>query len=408
VIHLLLLSAFLWQSPSFIEQSISSAHEEIAKEPNQPEGYNDLAAALVRKWRQTGDQSFVEQAEAAVAKSLKVDAANFGARRARVSVRLAQRRYQDALEEAEALRKQRPDDNPVYAFIAEAEIALGNYSEAEKAVQRMLDLRSVNAPGFESGAAVREMIGYPDGALEWWRSAINLVSDRDKEERAYIYSQMARIYRETGKYEAGVDCAQQSLKLEQDYPPALFELARIRIEQKRNDAAISLLRTRLSKGPDLASLYWLSVAQQQSGNMPEATMGFADFERQARVAAGSSFNTDALLIKYLTDHGKTPDAIGIAETALRRHQDLFTRESYALALARAGRPSEALEQIRKAIEPGFLDVNLYFDAGMIAKQQKDADAAAIYFKKAFELGSAGFYSSEILKQLSLTTNSAGN
>jgi tetratricopeptide (TPR) repeat protein len=399
------MSVLLWQAPtSFIEQSISTANEEIAKEPNRPDGYNDLALALVRKVRETGDVSFAVKAETEIAKSLKVEPANFGGRRARVAVRLAQHRYADALEEAEALRKLRPDENPIYGYISEAEIALGDYGEAEKAVQRMIDLRSVNGPGFESGAQVRELIGFPDAALDWWRSAINLVSDRDNEERAYIYSQMTRIYRETGKYEPGVECARQALQLEPDYPPALFELARIRIEQKQAGEAIALLRARLARGKDLPSLYWLEIAQELSGHAAQSS----EFEKQARAASGTPMNADSLLIRYLAEHGKAAEAVPLASSALKRHHDLFTRESYALALLEAGQPADALEQIRKALEPGFLDVALYFEAGMIARQQKDTEAASAYFKKAYEIGPSGSYATEILKQLGSPTASPSN
>jgi tetratricopeptide (TPR) repeat protein len=395
LIQQLFLSLLLWQPPtSFIEQSIASANEEIAKEPKQPEGYNDLALALVRKVRETGDPHFATQAEAEIAKSLKLEPANFGARRARVAARVAQHRYADALEEAEALRKQRPDDNPVYGYISEANIALGNYAEAEKAVQRMVDLRSVNGPGFEAGAALRELIGFPDAALDWWRSALNLVSDRDIEERAHIYSQMARIYRETGKYDQGVECAQQALHLEPNYPEALFELARIRIEQRQPAAALALLSSRLSRGKDLPSLYWMAVAQGPAGDAAH------EFEKQARAAAGTPLNADALLIRFLAEHGQAAEAVQMAMGALERHHDLFTRESYAVALSKVGQPAEAILQIRKALEPGFLDVELYFEAGLIARQQRETEAALRYFKKAFEIGSSGYYSTEILKQLS--------
>jgi tetratricopeptide (TPR) repeat protein len=403
LIQQLFLSLLLWQPPtSFIEQSIASANEEIAKEPKQPEGYNDLALALVRKVRETGDPRFAIQAEAEIAKSLKLEPANFGARRARVAARLAQHRYADALEEAEALRKQRPDDNPLYGYISEADIALGNYAEAEKAVQRMIDLRSVNGPGFEAGAALRELIGFPEAGLDWWRSALNLVSDRDIDERAHIYSQMARIYRETGKYDPGAECTQQALHLEPDYPEALFELARIRIEQKQPAAAITLLKSRLSKGRDLPSFYWIAVAQGPSGDAAH------EFEKQARAAVGSPLNADALLIRFLAEHGRAAEAVKMAVAALNHHNDLFTRESYALALSKAGQPAEALLQIRKALEPGFLEVGLYFEAGLIARQQKDTDAASGYFRKAFEMGSTGYYSAEILKQLGSIGDSSTN
>jgi predicted Zn-dependent protease len=388
-----LFTVLLWQSPSFIEQSIASAQDMIAKEPDKALGYSDYAMALIRKERETGNASFLRQAEQEIQKSLKIDPANFEARRTRVALRLSQHRYEDALEEAEALRKQRPDDNPVYAFISQADLALGKYPEAEKAVQRMLDLRSVNSPGYEAGALVRETIGYPDGALEWWNSALHLVSDRDREERAYILSQMARVYRQTGKYALGVDSAQQALQLEPGYPMALFELARIRLDQQQPKAAAELLQARLKEGSDLECLYWLAVAQGPGAG--------AEFEKQARAAAKSPSNANALLVRYLADHGKASEAIAIAEDSLRRRQDLFTRYSYAVALDRAGRAAEALTQIQMAMQPGLLDANLYYQAGLIAEENHNIDLAKVYLRKAFEICSTGPISGQILKQLGL-------
>jgi tetratricopeptide (TPR) repeat protein len=390
VIQPLLLTLLAFQNASFIEQSIVSANEEIAKEPGKPDGYNDLAMAMVRKERQTGDPSYLRLAESAIQKSLLAEPANFAARRARVAVRLTQHRFEDALEEAEALRTLRPDDNPIYGFISQAQIALGNYPAAEKAVQRMLDLRSVNGPGFEYGAIVREFIGFPGPAIDWWTSALHLVSDRDGEERAFIYSNMARIYRETGRYDAGAESAQRAFELEPDYPLALLELARIRIEQKQPDAAAELLRKRYAKCHDLESLYWLSAVGGKAGDA---------FETQARAAATLPMNANALLIRYLAEHGKSAEAISIAGDSLQRRPDLFTREAYAIALSKAGRNADAFEQIKKALEPGFQDAGLFFDAGVMAKAVNERGLAEGYFKKAFEMGVNGLYSSEILKQL---------
>jgi tetratricopeptide (TPR) repeat protein len=250
----------------------------------------------------------------------------------------------------------------------------------------MLDLRSVNGPGFEYGAIVREMIGFPDPAIDWWTSALHLVSDRDGEERAFIYSNMARVYRETGRYDLGAQSAQRAFELEPDYPPALLELARIRIEQKQSQAAIELLRKR----HDLESLYWLSVAGAKTGD---------EFERQARAAAKQPMNANALLIRYLAEHGRSSEAIAIAEESLSRRPDLFTRQSYARALSKAGRNAEAFEQIQKALAPGFQDAAVFFDAGVMAKAVNQRELAEGYFKKAFEMSVSGIYSSEILKQL---------
>src|SRR5258707_2085956 len=133
----------------------------------------------------------------------------------------------------------------MYGFITEAQNALGNYSESEKAVQRMLDLRSVNGPGFERGAIMREILGYPDAAIDWWNQALQLSSDRDTEERAYIHSQIARVFREQGKYDAAALHAQQGIALCPNYPGAMVELAMIRLEHNQSKDAVELLRARL-------------------------------------------------------------------------------------------------------------------------------------------------------------------
>jgi tetratricopeptide (TPR) repeat protein len=407
LIHQLLLAVLLWQGPSFIEQSIASASDLISKEPNKPEGYNDLALAMVRKERETGDPSFLTLAESAIQKSLKLEAANFGGRRAKVALRLRQHRYEDALEEAEALRKERPDDNPIYGFISEAQVAIGNYPEAEKAVQRMLDLRSVNGPGFEYGAIVREMIGFPAPAIDWWTSALHLVSDRDREEKAYIYSQMARVQRETGKYDLGVQSAGVALDLEPHYPAAAFELARIRIEQKQPQAAVDLLLPLAVRPNHVESVYWLAVAQQSAGDTAASASSFSRFEKQAFAASTSPVNCNALLVRYLAEHGRAAEAVKLAQQSLDRRHDVFLRQAYAVALSRNNQPAEAMDQIKLALEPGLQDATLYFDAGMIAKQKNDPESASAYFRKAFELNASGPHSAEILRQLgTLATSGA--
>jgi cytochrome c-type biogenesis protein CcmH/NrfG len=53
----LLLSAITAQAshPSPAQNAIAAAREQIQKNPKQSQGYNDLAKALVRRARETGD-----------------------------------------------------------------------------------------------------------------------------------------------------------------------------------------------------------------------------------------------------------------------------------------------------------------------------------------------------------------
>jgi tetratricopeptide (TPR) repeat protein len=385
--HSLFLLLFSFQNPSFLDQSIHSARERIAREPKHPDGYNDLALALARKERETGDPEFLQQADDAVASSLRIQPANFEGRKARVAIRLRQHRYEDALEEALALNQQTPDDNALYGFISEAQIALGNYKEAEAAVQRMIDLRPVNGPGMERGAVIRELIGYPEAALDWWNSALHLMADRDSEARAFILTQMARIHRETGKYEAAGGYAQQALTLVPGYPPGLEELARILIDQDKGSEAAPLLRRRLKAGPSVAALYWLARAE-------DSAMAGAEFEKAASGAEGS-----ALLIRYLTEHGRAAQAVEAGRAAAKRHHDLFTLDAYAWALFQSGKPVEAKEQMARALAPGMRDAELFYHAGAIAKAAGDAAAAVKYFKHSLEINASSPVSGRVIQEL---------
>jgi tetratricopeptide (TPR) repeat protein len=402
ILFLMFLSQMPSAMPTFLDESIAAANEKITKDPKRPEGYNDLAVALARKERETGDQKYLRQAEQAIEKSLTLEPGNFEGRRARAAVRLRQKRYEDALEEATALNRKTPDDNPMYGLIADAQIALGNYAEAEKATQRMLDLRLVNGPGMEHGAMVREIIGFPDGAIDWWNQALQLSSERDIEERAFIHTQLARIYRGQGKYDAAAQHTRQSLSLCPNYPAALVELAAIHLDRKQPKEAADLLRARLKIGQDLESMWMLGKALESAGDLVEARAAYGDFEKQARAAASQPSNANAILVRYLADHGKAGDGVAIAAQSLKRRSDIATIRAYAWALSQNGQPAEATEQIQRAMAAGTRDSGLYFDAGLIARRANNAPAAEKYLRSAFEMNANAPNSAEILKQLQVS------
>ncbi|MGI8988767.1 MAG: tetratricopeptide repeat protein [Bryobacteraceae bacterium] len=229
---LLFLLTFSLHASPYVEQRIASAGEIIQKDKSKPKGYNDLAIALAKRFRETGDPAYLKQAEDAVQESLRLAPANFDGRKARVAIRLQERRYADALEEAQALNKQVPDDNPVYGYIADAQIALGNYAEAEAATQTMLDMHRVNAPALQRGAELREIYGDLEGAREWWNSALRLTSATDTEERAWIATHLAMVDLHAGTLDRAEKILQEILKQEPGYPAAVNALARVRLDSK--------------------------------------------------------------------------------------------------------------------------------------------------------------------------------
>ena len=143
-------------SASPAELRIEAAQNALQKLPSRYQSYNDLAVALVRRTRETGDKSYYDQARAAIANSLRLQPENFEAGQAQVDLLLAERNYREALEHAQALNHRMPDAVLVWGYIAESEAALGDYQKAEEAAQWMMNLRPGNVPAYLTGAILRE------------------------------------------------------------------------------------------------------------------------------------------------------------------------------------------------------------------------------------------------------------
>ncbi len=395
----LLLLAFSLQASPYVDQRIAYAKEQIKKQKDRPQGYSDLAIALARRARETDDPAYLKQAEDAINDSLRVAPANFEARKARVIVRLQQNRFADALEEAQALNKQVADDNLTYGLIADAQIALGNYQEAEKATQFMIDMQQVNAPGIKRGAELRELFGFPEGANDWWNSALRITSANDTEERAWILTRMAQVQLRVGKKDIADKYLQQAFALDPDYPWALTAMAMVRMAQERPAEAVDLLRKRLARHDDLESSYQLARALEKSGRADEAKKAYADFEKAALAASGQPANANRDLILYLADHDKAKDAARLAREELARRHDAFTLDAAAWALYRAGDFTEARKQIDKALAAGIRDAGIFYHAGAIALKLNDTKAAKGFLKNSLEVDASSEDSAKVLKTL---------
>src|SRR5271157_1818463 len=108
-------------SPPPAQLRIEAAQKVLEKQPKRYQAYNDLALALVRRARETADDSYYPQAQRAIENSLRIQPDNFEAGQAHVALLLAEHRYRDALEEARALNHRMPDAVLAWGYIADAD-----------------------------------------------------------------------------------------------------------------------------------------------------------------------------------------------------------------------------------------------------------------------------------------------
>ena len=388
----LFLSLALFAAPLFAaspaEIAIRQAMANVEKQPAHYPYYAELAAAYVRRARETEDVQFYAKAEETLKKSFALAPDNFEGLKVEAGLQLARHEFAHALEAATRLNKMAPDDLAVYGYLVDANVELGNYEDAIIAAQWMLNLREGNVPALTRAAYLRELHGKLDGALELMQMAYDRLPLSETEDRAWVLAQTARLQLVAGDLSKAGKYAGEALAIVPDYRDALAALAQVRIAQGRYDDAVSLLRKRYNAAPRAANLYALAEAQELAGEHEEAQASFRKFEPQARGESSMANNSNHELVSYYIDRPKEPaKALEFARLEVARRQDVFTLDSYAWALAANGDYAAAWQQLRKGLEMGFEDQKVLYHAGYIALRLQLTGRSEMYLKDAAARGS---------------------
>jgi len=372
-------------SPSPVDSIVSQAESAIAAAPSA-DRYAALALALARRARETEDPSYYPRAEAVIGKSLALAPDNREARRVRVLVKLGEHDFAAALAEARTLNQTGPDDLLVYAYLVDANVELGNYTEAEQAAQWLIDMRPGNLLGLTRAAKLREVFGDVDGALEFLSMALTRTPLAELEDQASILVQMAQLELMRGRAAPAETLVNEALSRAHASPGALHVLARIQSARGRHREAIGAFRRLVQAVPRAGNYFELAHALVQAGQGKQAAAAFAEFERRARAEMANLDNANRELSLYYADRaGQPAAALRVARVELARRQDVYTRDAYAWALQVNGRHREAWREISAVLSVGIRDAQILQHAGIIARSAGDYRSARRYFADAYTL-----------------------
>ena len=390
--------------PSPAARWIARGESLIAKNPEKPAGYNVKALGLSHLARETGDPADYGRAMDVLQKSFELEPDNFEGLKVKAWVLLGQHRYREARDLAEVLNKRVPDDLYAYAFLSDANVALGDYDAAEKAAQILLDLRPTSVPALTRGAQLRELFGDPEGALELYGKAYQATPADESEERAWTLTQMARVALNSKndlKFQIAERAVQQAQQEFNHYAPAVAamadykeatadNLASVHYSDLARDAAIKLRRQVIDLEPRQPE-HWYALGNtlRRARRADDAAQAYARFLELARPRETEADNANTLLIRYLAGPGKdSTAAASLAESELERRHDVETLDAAAVALLAAGKIDEARTAIDRVLAVGVQRADFYFHAGQIAAAQATPatlDEAASYLRRSLEL-----------------------
>ena len=386
------------------QQRIVAAQLQIDKDPKKVQAYNELAIAFLRRSRETADPKFLKDADAALTQGLKLDPADFQLQKTQVALMLSRHEFVQASERAKALNRRTPDDVMTYGYIAEADIALGNYAEAETNAQWMMNMRPNNTPALLVGASLRMIYGDAHGAIEFLNRAYSQTSPAELGDLAWIANQIASIQIESGQIDAAEQTLEGAEQLFPQLPNTIESLARVRMAQNRASDAVQLLKRATSVDRDPHVLYTLARALEAAGEDREARATYAEFKQLASEPGSATAESKLDLILMYAESPETgPAALQLAQEQIRARQDVWTLDAYAWALYANAKFQDADVAVQKAITVGIQSTQIFDHAGHIAQKLNRSEDAVKYFKLSVQSNPASEFAADALKSATPNT-----
>jgi len=348
-------------------QRVAVARKQVEASPKAFQFYNELAFALCREARDKSDIALYDEANLALDQALSLSSGNYEALKLRAAVLLGKREFQEALKLSQNLNKKVPDDIGGWALLTDANSALGNYAEAERDAQWILDLRPGSSLGFEKAAALRELFGDNEGAVEFYEEALRRTSQSDADQRAWLLTQKARVMLAAGNPKAAGEILVEVFRLFPNSQQASLVLADVKAASGDYKDAAAIFEKCYQAVPTCGVLYRWANALRQAGQNEKAALQFAAFETKARAEIAKTYNANLELIAYYCDHKSDPaEALRIATLESSRRKDAATLAAFAWALYQNGKFNEAKAQMDRALAVGVRDPNYLCHAALIS------------------------------------------
>ena len=289
------------------------------------------------------------------------DPSVFESRKAEIGVLLEKRDFATALQKAQEINREWPDDISGYQLLAAAHLGLGNYTEAEPALQWMIDLRigKADARGWLLVARFREVTGDIEGAIDAVNAGYARLGAGEERQRVALLALSGRLQFLSGQLVAAERVLHEALAAAPADEASLETLARVRIAQGRHEGARDIFGNLARSTGQPRYLYQLA---RESGDAAV----YARFEHAARERMSSRDNANHELVLFYAGAGKRPaEALEIARREAALRHDVFTREALAFALNANGRSAEARSVMKEVLAVGTRDPEILRHAAQI-------------------------------------------
>lgn len=324
----------------------------------------ELAAAYIQKARESGDPSFYSRADGVLRRALARGPADPAELTEAAALAAGRHDFRTAEGLARRARLLAPDSIGALPVLVDALVELGRYDEAERVLQRMVDLRP-NLTAYARVSYLRELYGDVAGAAEALDLAI-AAGGPVPENVAYVQSLLGALELNRGRLAVARRAFTAALAAVPDYAPA--EAGRARLAALRGDlrGAIARWRALVARLPLPEYVIGLGEAELAAGRRTAGARDLALVPVQEQLLKEAGVNTDVELAIFEADHGGRRRAVALARGAWAQAPSVRSADALGWALTRSGRPEAGLRWARRALRLGSLDPTFRYHAGIAA------------------------------------------
>ncbi|MEV4107388.1 tetratricopeptide repeat protein [Nonomuraea sp. NPDC049695] len=320
--------------------------ERLRRLPGDYRGWAELASQYVDQARITGDPSYYTKAEGAIATAAKLRAGDDAVLTGQAALAAGRHEFADAVRLAERAASANPYGAAAYGVLADARTQLGDLRGAQRAVDRMMDLRP-GVAAFARASYAAELRGDLAGARKYLDMAEN--DAWSPADVAYARYYLGELALHSGDLATAADWYAKALQAYPAYPPALAGQARTAALSGRLTEALTLYDTVVERLPLPQYLIEQGETRIKAGQTPDWTL----LRAQRKLFQAAGVRDDLTWAEFEADHGDPASAVEHARAEYARNPNLVAADALAWALFKAGRPAEALPYAKKATATGW-------------------------------------------------------
>ena len=252
------------------QRAVEYYREQIRRKPDVVKNYVELAQLFLQEARVTGNHhEYIENAQHLLEEALRREPHNAEAMITKASLLMTLHRFQRAKDLAEKVVAMSPYHAFSYGVLCDALVELGEYDEAVRACDRMLEIRP-DLRSYSRASYHRELHGDVQGA----RAAMMMAANAGvwgQENRAWALYNLGNLYLHDGEIDTAEFIYNGILEERPGYAYALSGLAQVHLARGENQKAIQLLSNARESTPDHEFLEQLADAYRAEGDQAKAS-----------------------------------------------------------------------------------------------------------------------------------------